>query len=376
MCLIYLRSFNHSIKMFRVLIVGAGPTGALLANALRQELQQKVTIVMWDKSRGTGGRMSTSRSPDDPNCIADLGAQYLTVTPEYASQHSRYYKDLTEAGLIQPLSGKIEGIKEKYVNPETKNYVTPKGISSIVKHFIQKSGASVQFEHHLSRVDIQEESMGKPKLSVSATTASQTDSGYDAVVLTMPVPQILKQQGVTRHCLEKDKTLLADLEAVQYSSRFALGLFYPPGVVIDVPYVGKYVEGNPCIRWVSVDNEKRGIDGQTHGTSLVVHTSVPFGIKHIDIPKPDVQPIIMKHLDDIIPNLPEPSSIKCVGWRYSQVSKPLAGAPGHVTIAEQPSYLLLAAGDGFSHSNFDGCIVSAESTLTRLLEFYKKTSQL
>ncbi|XP_011662386.2 renalase isoform X2 [Strongylocentrotus purpuratus] len=298
------------------------------------------------------------------------------VTPEYASKHSRYYKDLLEAGLIHSLSGKIEGIKGKYFNPETKNYVTPKGISSIVKHFIKKSGASLQVDHHLSRVDVEEESVGKPKLSVSAATASQTDSGYDAVVLTMPVPQILKQQGFTQQCLEKDSGLFEDLKAVQYSSRFALGLFYPPGVTIDVPYVGKYVDGNPCIRWVSVDNEKRGVDGKTHGPSVVVHTSVPFGIKHIDMAKSDVQPIIMNHLNDVIPNLPEPSSIKCVGWRYSQVSKPLAGAPGHVTIAEHPSYLLLAAGDGFSHSNFDGCIASAESALARLLEFHKKTSQL
>ena len=47
-----------------------------------------------------------------------------------------------EAGLIKTLAGKIEGIKEKYFNPETKNYVTPRGINSIVKHLVQKSGSN------------------------------------------------------------------------------------------------------------------------------------------------------------------------------------------------------------------------------------------
>lgn len=367
--------------MFRVLIVGAGPTGALLANALRRELQQKVTIVMWDKSRGTGGRMSTSRSPNDPNCVADLGAQYLTVTPEYANKHGRYYKELSEAGLITSLAGEIEGIKGKYFNPETKNYVTPKGISSIVKHFLQKSEASVKFDHQLTRLDVEPSpspsaAADQPKLSASTSTPSQRVGGFDAVILTMPVPQVLQQQGLTQQCLEEGKELHQQLEAVQYSSRYALGLFYPPGTSIDLPYVGKYVEGNPCVRWVSVDNKKRGQDENSVGPSVVVHTSVPFGIKHIDMDKAKVEPIIMQHLRDIIPNLPQPSSIKCQKWRYSQVSKPMEGAPGHVTIAEQPSYLLLAAGDGFSHSNFDGCIDSAESTLQRLMEFYRETSQL
>ncbi|XP_071479307.1 renalase-like [Diadema antillarum] len=361
--------------MYRVLIVGAGPTGALIANGLRRELQQKVAIVMWDKSKGTGGRMSTSRSPTDEKCIADLGAQYISVLPDYATKHAGYYKDLLDNGLIKSLAGKIEGVREKYFNPDTKNYVTPNGISSIVKHYLKESGAVVNFDHHLSRVEVDNAtSADHPKLAAFSADSS-TEGAFDAIVLTMPVPQILQQEGLTRHSLEENSPLRQKLEEVQYSSRYALALFYPPGVSIDLPFVGKYVEGDPCIRWVSLDNKKRGADDSV-GPSLVVHTSVPFGIKHLEEAKENIQPIILQHLKAVIPNLPEPASIKCQKWRYSQVSKPMEGAPGHVTILEQQSYLLLAAGDGFSHSNFDGCIESAESTLSKLLEFFQKSSQL
>ena len=40
--------------MPRVLIAGAGATGALCANILRQNLKNKVELVVWDKARGTG----------------------------------------------------------------------------------------------------------------------------------------------------------------------------------------------------------------------------------------------------------------------------------------------------------------------------------
>ena len=75
---------------------------------------------------------------------------------------------------------------------------------------------------------------------------------------------------------EENVQLRHKLEGIQYSSRFALGLFYPPGVSIDVPFVGKYVEGNPCIRWVSVDNMKRGIGkAEKKEENLFINLYVP-----------------------------------------------------------------------------------------------------
>lgn len=38
----------------------------------------------------TGGRMCTSSSPDNPNCTADLGAQYVTATSYHRETHGRY----------------------------------------------------------------------------------------------------------------------------------------------------------------------------------------------------------------------------------------------------------------------------------------------
>lgn len=69
----------------KILLIGAGLTSAVIANALKRSqvsstLITPIELYIWEKSRGAGGRFSTSRSPHNPNCTADLGAQYLTRT--------------------------------------------------------------------------------------------------------------------------------------------------------------------------------------------------------------------------------------------------------------------------------------------------------
>lgn len=54
------------------------------------------------------------------------------------------------------------------------------------------------------------------------------------------------------------------LEAVSYSSRYALGLFYKADARIDVPWAAKYVSNNPCIRFIAIDDKKRNLGQCLH----------------------------------------------------------------------------------------------------------------
>ncbi|XP_068113605.1 renalase isoform X2 [Hyperolius riggenbachi] len=329
----------------RVLIVGAGLTGSLCAHLLRRELAGRLQLVVWDKARGAGGRMSTSRCPSDPKCTVDLGAQYITITPDYAQKHKVFHDELVAEGILKPLSAVVEGMVMK---DGSSNLVTPLGVSSIVKYYLKQSGADVQYERHVTQINLRD---GKWEVSCK----SGYPEAFDAVVLTMPVPQILQLQGDIRKLINEKQR--RQLEAVSYSSRYALGLFYEAGTQIDVPWAAKYITDNPCIRFISIDNKKRNVESSDMGPSLVVHTSVPFGIEHLEQEKEDVQPVIIKHLHTILPNLPKPKEIKCQKWRYSQVTKAFPECPGQITLHSQP--FLLCGGDGFTHSNFDGCTESA-----------------
>ncbi|XP_035257313.1 renalase isoform X1 [Anguilla anguilla] len=332
--------------MSRVLIVGAGLTGSLCACLLRREMANKVKIVVWDKSRGAGGRMSTSRSPSNAACTADLGAQYISATPFYAQIHQSFYEELLAHSILKPLVAPVEGMIMK---EDLRDFVTPKGVSSIVKHYLRESaGAEVLFEHHVTRVCQKGAGWEVHRQGGEAET-------FDAVVLTMPVPQILQLQGDMRSLI--DESQRRKLEAVSYSSRYALGLFYEAGARIDVPWAAKYIAGNPCIRFISIDDKKRSLDSPDCGPSVVVHTGVPFGVRHLEGTREEVEPLILGELQKVLPGLPQPISIKFQKWRYSQVTAAVPDCPGQMTLCSSP--LLVCGGDGFMHSNFDGCVESA-----------------
>ncbi|XP_064572668.1 renalase isoform X4 [Zonotrichia leucophrys gambelii] len=270
--------------MARVLVVGAGLTGAAGAALLRGAPRGQLAV--WDKARGAGGRMSTTRTDRGS---ADLGAQFVTCEPELAGPRLSFYEELVTHGILKPLTAPVEGLVER---EGSRNFVAPQGISSVVKYYLEQSGAEVSYEQHVTHISLRD---GRWEVSRKAGPPEQ----FDVVILTMPVPQILQLQG-------------------------------------DI--VNKSPEMGP---------------------SVVVHTTVSFGSEHLDSDPAEVQQIILSHLQRLVPSLPKPSSIKCHRWRYSQVTRAVPNCPGQMILHTQP--LLICGGDGFTRSNFDGCIESAMS---------------
>ncbi|XP_076460055.1 renalase-like [Babylonia areolata] len=344
-------------NMAKVLVVGSGMTGCAAAALLRQRLPTDTDITIWDKARGTGGRMSTSRSSTGPSagkCLADLGAQYITLTAEYRQKRQQLYSELQSKGVLAPLKGQIEG-PNRFDQDGAQHFVTPQGVSSLVKYFLQQAKATVEYNHQVSSVEEEEGGVG----GVRVTDTNGVSASFQAVVLTMPVPQILQLAGTVQKRLADQPEVREKLCGVSYSSRYALGLFYPPGTELPYTWCAKYFDNDPCIRFVAVDNKKRGIDASSTGPSVVVHTVVPFGLKHIDEDKEKVKDIVMAEVTRHLPDLPPPAEVKSQKWRYSQVHRAYPGKPGCVTVQEQP--LIVLGGDGFSLSTFDGCLDSAEA---------------
>nr|XP_042118658.1 renalase [Peromyscus maniculatus bairdii] len=129
--------------------------------------------------------MITAKSPHNPRCTADLGAQYITCTPHYAKKHQEFYEELLAHGILEPLTSPIEGMDVKGGDC---NFVAPQGISSIIKHYLKESGAEVFFKQRVTQINLRNN-----KWEVSKETGSPEQ--FDIVVLTMPVPQILELRG-------------------------------------------------------------------------------------------------------------------------------------------------------------------------------------
>ncbi|KFO76819.1 Renalase, partial [Cuculus canorus] len=258
-----------------------------------------------------------------------------------------FYEELLSHGILKPLTAPVEGMIMK---EGSCNYVAPQGISSIVKYYLNQSGADVFYEHHVTHISLKD-----GKWEVSRETGPP--EVFDIVILTIPVPQILQLQGDIVNIINESQR--QQLESASYSSRYALGLFYEAGTRIDVPWAAQYITDNPCIRFISIDNKKRNIESPEIGPSVVVHTTVTFGSENLNSDPAEVQQLILSHLEKIVPSLPKPASIKFQKWRYSQVTKAVPNCLGQMILHTQP--LLICGGDGFTHSNFDGCIDSALS---------------
>lgn len=348
-----------------MLVVGAGLTGSL-TTALLKKSSLPFSLTVWDKASGAGGRMSTHRDPGNPELSADMGAQYISKTrpkdsdQEYEALKRSVYEDLMSNNILRPFHGQIEGVKKNLTISVVQNYVCLQGINSIAKHFLAQSGANVVYKQCITGVR-----RGVDALGGVVCGTSDKEESFDSVVLTLPVPQLLNLSGDILP--EMDKKLIADLKSVTYSSRYALGLFYKDAFTANVKtWSAKYFD-NPTVRFAAWDTAKRGCPS-SHGSSLVIHTSVPFGIQHLEENKEKVKELIMQKAMELIPDLHDPAPVHShmIRWRYSQVFQGYPGLPGCVVLSYDP--LVLATGDAFSGSNFENCIKAAQSTASAVIE--------
>lgn len=345
---------ENKMKPINCLVVGAGATGTMVACFLKRIYQDRITLAIWEKGRGAGGRMSTTRYGPGSTLSLDLGAQYISATKEYQDKHKSLYDELTANAVLSPLTAKIDGMRGA---DDTKHFVTPRGINSIPKYFLKESGAESKYMLNLNKVNAHD-SLATACATDNNANNANVQQDVDAIIITMPIPQLLNLRGDIAKYLDPFRK---KLNKVVYSSRFALGMFYSDlDKLAGVEWASKYVSDNPCICFVSIDTEKRQ-NGPDGGLSLVAHASVPFSLEHLEKSFGQIEPIMLEHLRKVIPDLPKADKTRVIRWRYSQIRNAYEDTPGHIVLQDSP--LIICAGDAFTHSNFDGCADSANSVI-------------
>ena len=344
----------------KLLIIGAGATGSLTACLLTRSIPD-LSIAVWEKARGTGGRMTTYRSLDSTDHV-DLGAQYITryKTPFMEELKTQLFQELIDYKVLIAFNGTIED--EPPVNEDVKcgNFVCPTGLNSVPKYFLDNSNAKVHLSHDLKTININT----KQQIIECGWISEGNDekwAEFKSLILTLPIPQILTLKGnLVKHIDQSD---FSNLKQVQYSSRYALGMFFNERIPKYL-WTAKYFK-HPVIRYICWDNLKYG-NALSNG-ALLIHTSVPFGIEHLEDEMETVIDLILLAINEILPGIPTPSHTKLIRWKYSQVYKPYPGTPGCVVLHKNP--LVVATGDAFTHSNLEGCIEAAYHTSKTMKQF-------
>ena len=382
-----------------ILVVGGGLTGAAAGRALCRLLPTGSNVVVWEALDVLGGRFHTERTTDGGAC--DTGAQYVTVTDDaqVAAENTPLYAELTSAGILAPLRGRIEG--GRAADGGGANYVAPAGLSSVVSHLF----ASVSLEPTRSRRAVRLRTAPSERMPRASWEVSAHDGHvqtFDGVVLTQPLPEMLSliDSGDAATWLtptEPDAAppstsglRRAAMSAIQYSSRYALTLFFPPSAAStfasEIDWVARYItkDEDDAIVYLGHDSAKRAAPAATP-VSLIIHTSVPYGIRLIKegAAEDDVAADLLARVKKLLPWLPEPQQVVVKTWKVSQVRTPLAlpeaapttacwllTPPTTTPDAAAPPPPLVLAGDAFSPlgSRFDGCIQSGEGAAQAMVK--------
>lgn len=312
----------------KLAIIGAGLAGATLANALRDSHWQ---ITVFEKSRGSGGRMASSRLPSGE--AVDLGASYFDSEPD--SAFTAWLQTQSDLHHWQPETTDFTG----NIQPSKSLYVHQGRQSGLCRQLL--AGCQQHWQTRVAKLKPGQQR----RWQLIDSNAGQL-AEYDAVIITAPAEQ-------TRQLLPQDINFrLAETTKAESRWCLILELNQPVGspslIVGDHPILGR------CI----CESDKPG----RHYTKQVWHieASASWSERYKEAEQKWLTQKLLKALAELWQQPLEPSFLKLHRWLYS--SYPTAQQHYHWDSERQ----LGCCGDWLSTSGAEGAWESA-TRLARLL---------
>jgi len=379
------------------LIVGGGITGALLASMLPPALL--ATAQLWEKSTAAGRfATKTPRGAAAGAPPSDTGAQYATA---FDAPSAAALEAAAAAGVLRRLApGAILGEREPTAS--LPSYFAPLGARSLPEHYLgaaARGGLALHKGRRLVALEVGVppqplQPSGQPApLQWRATDEAGGEAWFPAVVLTLPVPQVLELRGAA--LAEALAPLRPALAAVAYSSRYAYTLHFAAGALArfaarlpwHARYVGASQAGGDALRYLAFENRKQGEGLHGSGmegalTTFTAHSTVELGALH-DKATPELEQQLQRAVlaalresmgegEGAAP-LPEVVEGRLHRWKFSQVLQG-GGFSAPAQLLQHSGALppLILAGDGMAgKSNFSACLASATEA-ARLLQLVQQ----
>ncbi|MDN5272989.1 FAD-dependent oxidoreductase [Chloroflexus sp. MS-CIW-1] len=295
----------------RVAIVGAGVAGLAAARSL-VDAHTDIVPVVFEKSRGVGGRAATRRIGDF--CF-DHGAQYVKVpTPAIrdlivatgdAVTIDRPVWTFTRSNTIAP--GDVALADEQ-------KWTWPTGITRLAKYLA--SGIDVRIETTVASLNREGDAY---RLFADD---GQVLGNFAAVVLTAPAPQSAAILMAGNFSEAND--LVEALQAVQYRRSISITVAFPQRPVVPW-YALVNVDRQHTISWLACEHDKPNRAPPDHGL-LIAQMSDAWATAHwdelqkgtytlSDAPSPVIE--ALADIESLIGDLGAPYWINVQRWRYA-----------------------------------------------------------
>ena len=305
-------------------VIGAGIAGGYLGSALGQLGHE---VVVFEKSRGFGGRLATRRVE---GVQFDHGAPFFTArTALFKALLAEHASSVVEwAPRVTTLSPGGKPYKRDWFEP---HYIGVPAMGALAQYLLATS--EVQFEREVRAVVSEAE-----RCLVQFTDGAVEP--YDFVVSTAPAPQTAAILNI-------------ELEDVSYAPCFAL-LAIPR----ESPKFDAAVVKNSLIEWIEYTANK---PSRVSSPTVVAHASAEWTVKHFDAPRDDVKQSMVSALAEL--GLEVESGPSLHRWRYAQVVQPY-----HSPYWLSPQLRLASCGDWGVGPGVESAVISASKLVAAIAE--------
>ncbi len=302
-----------------IAIVGAGIAAIACARTL---VQAGHRVTVFEKSHGTGGRMSTRNSPFG---TFDHGAQYFTVRDprfELALQ--------TAPGVCRPWSANTVRVLDAHGRvaaaglPARESHWVPKpGMNALVRAWAKPLVDAGQVELQTKVTAIEADSLNKTQWQLR--TQGDGDSthvfgGFDAVVLAIPHAQSQQLLQST----PKGVAIAKKTADVTVAPCWTLMLAFPqavqPGLTTLGPQWSAARSTHHRIAWLARESSKPGRGSVERWT---VQASAAWSQEHLQDSADRVQAKMVKAFAEVTGIRAEPAHAEVHRWMYAKTEKPL-----------------------------------------------------
>lgn len=293
-----------------VAVIGGGIAGTTFA---RTAMEAGANVVVFDKARGLGGRMSTRRATP---FAFDHGAQYFTTQgAPFRLEVGRW----AQAGTVAPWEARFARIEDGTWQPhdtDARRWVGTPSMNAPVKHVMD--GIPV---HRAVRI---EHARRRGRRWTLVDDRGQDVGAYDAVILATPAAQAVP-------LLRESPGLAAVAASVGLAPCWALMLAFE--TPIPTPYDAATVRGS-ALQWVARDSSKPGRRSPAGGDTWVLHASPAWSRAHVDASGEEVQEALLEAFRALpgAEGAPPPHDVHTHRWLYARVEQ--AAGVGHLWDAQ------------------------------------------
>ncbi|UXY52149.1 NAD(P)/FAD-dependent oxidoreductase [Pseudomonas tohonis] len=321
-----------------IAIIGTGLAGLSAAQALHAAGH---AVQLFDKSRGSGGRMASKRS--DAGSL-DLGAQYFTARDRRFTEVVQQWRD---RGWVAEWTPTLYNFRNGGLTPSPDEQVrwvgTPR-MSAITRALL--GALPVNFACRITEVFRGEQHWGLQDAE------GQSHGPFSHVIIATPAPQATT-------LLAAAPKLAGAAASVAMEPTWAVALAFERP--LDTPVEGCFVQDSP-LDWLARNRTKPG--RETTLDTWVLHASSAWSKQHLDLPKEAVIEELHGAFAELIGcAVPAPVFSLAHRWLYARP------AQGHEWGALADADLgLYACGDWCSSGRVEGAWLSGQEAARRLIE--------